>query len=93
MELRFTSSSDPVNGTTTKSDLSDAVFTLLLPLLQRDDDLLHSLIVFFFIHNESDVPIKEDGLILLNVFRKMQFPAVDSFSKLLIGQERLKNRM
>lgn len=54
-------------------------------LLRRDDDLLHSLIVFFFTPDESDVPIKGDGFIFLSVFEKIQtdtvlsqFPAVDS---------------
>lgn len=54
-------------------------------LLRRDDDLLHSLIVFLFTPNESDVPIKVDRFIFLNVFEKIQtytvlsqFPAVNS---------------
>lgn len=42
MELRLTSSSDLVNGTATKSDLSDSVFTLLLPKLRDEDAFVSS---------------------------------------------------
>lgn len=55
-----------------------------MSLLQRDDDLLYSLIVFFFIPSESKVPIKEDRLIFLNVFEKIQtYTVLSQFTKWL----------